>query len=264
MAISCWPRLSTLTENRCALCTNPSVRVPWASETSTSGGSSETEMNELSVMPPQRPSCSTMMTVTPVANSPTAPRNASLGTTVLMRSEAMGVLRELPVGDPGAEALQLRALDHAERIHQRRAERVVNHRVGLECLEGLLERGRQSQALRVLWQLVDHSLDRRRRLELAADAVEAARERRRVCEVRVRGAVADAYLQPGRRPAFLRHAHQCHAVVVAPAAARRDERLRADAPVGVHRRVEEDHHRRRVLEHACDEVTGDRCQTLVG
>src|SRR5436190_20933357 len=96
-------------------------------------------MNEFSVMPPQRPSCSTITTVTPVANSPTAPRNTSLGTVMSTCSEAMGVLRELPVGDPGPEALELGALDHPERVHERRAERVADHRIGVECLERVLK-----------------------------------------------------------------------------------------------------------------------------
>src|SRR3954453_2963792 len=145
--MSRWPRCRTLTENRCALSTRSSVRVPWASETSTSGGSSATEGNEVSVMPPARPSCSAITTVTPVANSPTAPRNASLGTLVCTSSEAMGVLLELPVGDPAAEALELGALDHAERLDERRPERVVDHRIRLERLERLLEGRRQRLSL---------------------------------------------------------------------------------------------------------------------
>src|SRR4051794_15167007 len=185
---------------------------------STSGGSSATDVNELSVMPPWRPSCSAITTVTPGANSPTAPRNASLGTLVCTSSEAMGVLLELPVGDPAAEALELGALDHAERLDERRPERVVDHRIRLERLERLLEGRRQRVSLHVLGQLVDHPLDRRRRLELAADAIEAARQRGRVGEVRVGRPVAQPDLDPRRRAALLRHAYECHAVVVAPAA----------------------------------------------
>ena len=53
-----------------------SVREPCASDTSTSSGSSETDVNELSVIPAGWPWCSLVTTQTPVANAPTTSRNS--------------------------------------------------------------------------------------------------------------------------------------------------------------------------------------------
>ena len=48
----------------------------FATENSTSGGSSDTELNELAVMPISPASgCEAVTMVTPVANRPSAPRN---------------------------------------------------------------------------------------------------------------------------------------------------------------------------------------------
>jgi hypothetical protein len=112
-------------------------------------------------------------------------------------------------------------------------------------------------------EVVDHPLDRRGRLELAADAVQPGGQRGGVGQVRVRRPVPHADLQARGRPALARDAHERHAVVVAPAGPRRHERLGRDPPVGVHRRVEEHHHRRAVLEHPGDEVARDGRQALV-
>ena len=54
-----------------------SVRVWCASETSTSSGSSETDVNEFSVMPGGVPCAYDVTTVTPVANAPTQSRKSS-------------------------------------------------------------------------------------------------------------------------------------------------------------------------------------------
>ena len=68
-----------LTAKRPLWRTTPSVREPSAIDTSTRSGSSDTEMKALSVIPAITPSCSDATTVTPVANSPTLARKASLG-----------------------------------------------------------------------------------------------------------------------------------------------------------------------------------------
>ena len=78
-ATSCCRRERMLTTNRPLLAMAASVREPWPSETRTSSGSSETDVNELSVMPAGSPSTSAVTTVTPVANSPTHSRNAIVG-----------------------------------------------------------------------------------------------------------------------------------------------------------------------------------------
>src|SRR5688572_24669167 len=51
-------------------------------------------------------------------------------------SEVMQVLRDLPVRDPGAVALDLKALDREEHLDELRVEGPAQDRVTLERLEG--------------------------------------------------------------------------------------------------------------------------------
>src|SRR4051794_17896688 len=75
-ATSCWRRCRMLTAKRWLAVAFSSVREPCARETSTSSGSSETEVNELSVMPAGWPWCSLVTTQTPVAKAPTTSRKS--------------------------------------------------------------------------------------------------------------------------------------------------------------------------------------------
>ncbi len=58
----------------------------------------------------------------------------------------MQVLGDLPVRDPGAVALDLEALDRDERLDDLRAERPAQDRVGLERVQGCVQRGGQRRA----------------------------------------------------------------------------------------------------------------------
>src|SRR5467141_3093827 len=74
---ACCPALSTLTPKRFFFCRNGRIFARWSTQTRISGGSSETEVKELAVMPRIFPgSRSTVITVTPVENWPSALRNS--------------------------------------------------------------------------------------------------------------------------------------------------------------------------------------------
>ena len=62
--------------------------MPCASETSTSNGSSDTDVNELSVIPANVSPTRDVTTVTPVANAPTTSRKSSrrLGSSNMARA----------------------------------------------------------------------------------------------------------------------------------------------------------------------------------
>src|SRR5262245_26932461 len=90
-----------------------------------------------------------------------------------IRSQPRRVLGEFPVRDPRPGTLRLGCLDRAERFDQALAKRRGDHLVGRERVKRLLEADWQEGALLVLRQVVQEALDRRRRLELAANTVQA-------------------------------------------------------------------------------------------
>src|ERR1700676_1277692 len=67
------------TPKRFCRCTIASNCAPWLTQIRISGGSSDTDVNELAVMPCTQPGArSAVTTVTPVANCPRARRNSEL------------------------------------------------------------------------------------------------------------------------------------------------------------------------------------------
>jgi hypothetical protein len=140
--------------------------------------------------------------------------------------------------------------------------RSTSHVVGLERVEGGAEVGRKLRPrVRVVGpvRVADHRLWR---LEAALDPVQAGQEDRRGDQVRVRGAVARANLDPRARAALLRNAAERRAVVVAPVRVGRREAVRNDPLVRVHGRPEERLQALRVLDHAGDEGGRERAEPV--
>ncbi len=81
-------------------------------------------------------------------------------------------------------------------------------------------------------------------------------------QVRARRSVAGSNLDARPRAAFVRHATERGAVVVTPVRVGGRERVRQDALVRVDRRAEQCHETRRVVDHPCDELRGERAQAL--
>ena len=169
--------------------------------------------------------------------------------------EVVQVLGDLPVGDPGAVALDLEALDRQE---GRRRSRRRARRAGPRRPRARRARPRASSGRRVAARARGRRGRRRRRPARGGASSRRmpsapAASDRGDRQVRVGRAVADAELDPGRAAALGRDAHERGAVVPAPVGVGRRQRVRLDPPVGVDGRVEDRHQRRRVLEHAADE-----------
>ena len=132
--------------------------------------------------------------------------------------------------------------------------------VGLERVEGLLERARRAGDVDLLLgaHLVDVAVDRGRRLDLVDDAVEAGHQLGAEREVRVAGRVRRAELEAARagRREVRRDPDAGRAVALAVDEV--DRRLVAgdEAAVAVRRRRGEREDRLRVLEQAADVVAG--------
>src|SRR3954465_9121870 len=92
------------------------------------------------------------------------------------RSQVVEVLVDLPVRDPRAMALDLEPLDGQEGVDDLRAHRVAQDGVGLQGVEGLLQRAGQRGADDLRRRPVGVAGDGRGRLEALADAVRAGRE----------------------------------------------------------------------------------------
>ena len=99
-------------------------------------------------------------------------------------------------------------------------------------------------------------------VEPPLDPVEPGDQQRGDDQVRARGAVGGAHLDPRSRAALVRHAHERGAVVVPPVRVGRCEAVREDPLVRVDRRPEQRLQRRRVLDHTGDELRGERAQPV--
>src|SRR5919201_5029237 len=121
----------------CEIVSEPSV--PLITQTRTRGGSSETDVNEVAVIPYGSSGPRVVMTVTPVQNVPRALRNSRASNT-----DAAGFALACCTGAELVQPLlddSVEVLGRAERLGDEAAERVAVHREQRRRCDGLHGRG---------------------------------------------------------------------------------------------------------------------------